>query len=214
MGTKREKLTGIRLQLMLFGCMLMFVAFWSVPRHSTGVERHTPTQVVRDLVQAIGSIKTAENSTLSAADEANNTTATAMAHAIFDIPGVSKRVLGRHWRKRTPAEQQAFIDLLRGLLAKVAYPKSAEFFRDLDVSVIDARATGERAVVRTTVSDPKEGLISVDYRLRQQDSSWRVRDIVLDDVSLSLNLRSQCNLIITKHSYEELLLRMRRKLTE
>ena len=109
---------------------------------------------------------------------------------------------------------QAFIDLLRGLLAKVAYPKSAEFFRDLDVSVIDARATGKRAVVRTTVSDPKEGLISVDYRLRQQDSSWRVRDIVLDDVSLTLNLRSQCNLIITKHSYEELLLRMGKKLTE
>ena len=90
----------------------------------------------------------------------------------------------------------------------------AAFCRDLDVSVLDARATGKRAVVRTTVSDPKEGLISVDYRLRQQDSSWRVRDIVLDDVSLALNLRSQCNLIITKHSYEELLLRMRKKLTE
>ena len=99
-------------------------------------------------------------------------------------------------------------------MAQVAYPKSAEFFRDLDISVIDARATGKRAVVRTTVSDPKEGLISVDYRLRQQDSSWRVRDIVLDDVSLTLNLRSQCNLIITKHSYGELLLRMRKKLTE
>lgn len=204
----------MRLQVILVCWVCTLAALWIVPSDDASPAEQPPTQTVHNLVQAIGSIKTAENGNLSEADRANNTAATKIAQAILDIPDVSKRVLGRHWNKRTPAEQEDFIALLTEIFAKVAYPKSAEFFSDLDVQVLDERITGQRAMVRTTVSDPKEGLISVDYQLRQQHDSWLVRDIMLDDVSLARNLRSQCNKIIAKHSYEELLRRMRKKLTE
>jgi phospholipid transport system substrate-binding protein len=69
-------------------------------------------------------------------------------------------------------------------------------------------------VVKTTVTHPKEGLVSIDYRLAQSNGNWRVRDIILDDVSLATNLRSQFHKIITEHSYDELLRLMREKLAE
>jgi phospholipid transport system substrate-binding protein len=57
-------------------------------------------------------------------------------------------------------------------------------------------------------------LISVNYELKKQNDSWQIRDIVLDDVSLARNLRSQCQKIIAEHSYDELLRRIRDKLQE
>jgi phospholipid transport system substrate-binding protein len=204
----------MRLPLRPWVCGFAFFILWGALSIAANPEEQTPAHIVRHLVQAIGSIKAAENGNLSEAERANNATATSTANAILDIPEVSQRVLGRHWAERTPAEQQEFVALLTDLFEKVAYPKSAEFFGDLNVQVTNERVTGQRAIVKTTVTDPKEGLITVDYHLSKDNGSWRVRDIVLDDVSLALNLRSQMNKIIAEHSYAELLRRMREKLTE
>jgi phospholipid transport system substrate-binding protein len=177
-------------------------------------EPETPMQLVQRLVQAISRMKPTNNSTLSAAEQATNAAAAKEANAILDVPAVGQRTLGKHWQARTPAEQQAFIALLEQLFTKVAYPKSAEFFHGLEINFAKENITGQRATVKTTVRHPKEGLISVDYRLVQDSSAWRVQDILLDDVSLAANLQSQFNKIITENSYAELLRRMRDKLNE
>jgi phospholipid transport system substrate-binding protein len=174
----------------------------------------SPTQAVRTLVQAIGSIKTAQNGNLSPADRAHNADVAQRVNEMLDIAEVSQRVLGRYWKDRTPAEQKAFIDLLTELFVHVAYPKSAEFFADLQINYTNERVKGDEAEVQTTVSDPKEGLIAVDYRLQQHNGTWNVRDIILDDVSLVRNLRSQIQQVIAEHSYDELLRRMRDKLND
>jgi phospholipid transport system substrate-binding protein len=176
-------------------------------------ESETPMQLVQRLVQAIARIKPA-NSTLSGTDQAANAATAKEANAILDIPAVAQRTLGKHWQARTPAEQEAFIALLEQLFTKVAYPKSAEFFHGLEINFAKETVTGKRATVKTTVKHPKEGLVSVDYRLAQNGGGWHVQDILLDDVSLAANLQSQFNKIITENSYAELLRRMRDKLKE
>lgn len=177
-------------------------------------ESASPTQTVHALVQAIASMRTAKNDNLSPADRAHNADVAQRVNEMLDIAEVSQRVLGRYWKERTPEEQKAFIDLLTELFVNVAYPRSAEFFADLQIDVTDERIKGDEAEVKTTVSDPKEGLIAVDYRLQQHNGAWHVRDIILDDVSLVRNLRSQIQQVIAEHSYDELLRRMRDKLNE
>ena len=177
-------------------------------------EPEPPMQLVQRLVQAIIRMKPTINSNLSAADQAANAAAAKEANAILDLPAVGQRTLGKHWQTRTPAEQQEFVALLEQLFTKVAYPKSAEFFHGLEVSFAKENIAGPRATVKTTVKHPKEGLVSVDYRLSQEGGVWRVQDILLDDVSLAANLQSQFNKIITENSYAELLRRMRDKLNE
>ena len=177
-------------------------------------ESESPMQLVQRLVKAIISIKPSKNSSLSATDQAVNTATAKEANAILDIPAVAQRTLGKHWQARTPAEQKEFIALLEQLFTKVAYPKSAEFFHGLEINFATETITGPRATVKTTVRHPKEGLVSVDYRLAQEGGVWRVQDILLDDVSLAGNLQSQFNKIITENSYADLLRRMRDKLNE
>jgi len=170
--------------------------------------------LVQRLVQTIIRIKPTSNGKLAAAEQAANAAAAKEANTILDIPAVAQRTLGKHWQARTPAEQQEFIALLEQLFTKVAYPKSAEFFHGLEVNFAKENIAGQRATVKTTVKHPKEGLVSVDYRLVQEAGVWHVQDILLDDVSLATNLQSQFNKIITENSYAELLRRMRDKLNE
>jgi phospholipid transport system substrate-binding protein len=177
-------------------------------------EPESPTQLVQHLVKAISSIKEGDNGNLSPADRANNEAAAKTANTLLDIPGVGQWAMGKHWEARSPAEQQEFITLLEQLFAKIAFAKSAQFFGDLHITVTGEKISGQRAVVKTTVRHPKEGLVSIDYQLVQNNGTWRIRDILLDDVSLATNLRSQFNKIITEHSYAELLRRMREKLIE
>lgn len=185
--------------------------------HSVAVsavaEAESPSQLVQRLMNAINSITSASHDGQATA-QATNAAAAKEANAILDIPAVAQRTLGRHWQTRTPAERQEFITLLEQLFTKVAYPKSAEFFAGLQIQIAKETITGQRATVKTTVKHPKEGLVSVDYRLVQDNGMWKVQDILLDDVSLAANLQSQFNKIITEHSYAELLRRMREKLHE
>lgn len=194
--------------------VLTLVLLWSLHGAQAIAAPEGPTQLVQRLTQAINRIKSTPNSGPSATAQATNSAAAKEANTILDIPAVGQRTLGKHWQARTPTEQQAFIALLEQLFTKVAYPKAAEFFHGLEITVAKENIAGQRATVKTTVKHPKEGLVSVDYRLVQENGAWRVQDILLDDVSLAANLQAQFNKIITEHSYAELLRRMRDKLNE
>ena len=203
---------GKRWSVFCYVCTL--VLLWSPSGAHAATEPEGPTRLIQRLMQTINSIKPMNNGGLSATDQATNSAAAQEANAILDVPAVGQRTLGKHWQARTPTEQQEFIALLEQLFTKVAYPKSAEFFHGLEITIAKENIAGPRATVKTTVRHPKEGLVSVDYRLVQANGMWRVQDILLDDVSLAANLQSQFNKIITEHSYAELLRRMRDKLKE
>jgi phospholipid transport system substrate-binding protein len=130
--------------------------------------------------------------------------------ALMDIQGVSKECLGAHWAKLSPKEQKAFVGLFQEVLEKVAYPKSATFFKDTKVEIGEVVEQSPRARVATTVSHPKEGRVEVEYELGLVEGRWLIRDVILDGVSLVQDLRAQMQKIIKEKSYEEL----KRKLLE
>lgn len=186
---------------------------WSVGAYATA-EPESPRQLVQRLVNTINSIKPTQQGSLSPTIQEASLAAAREANTILDLRAVGQRSLGKHWQSRTPSEQNEFVALLEQLFAKVAYPKSAEFFSGLEMRLGKENVAGHNATVETTVKHPKEGLVSVDYRLIQESGAWRVQDILLDDVSLVSNLQSQFNKIITEHSYTELVRRIRDKLNE
>ncbi|MCZ6549018.1 MAG: ABC transporter substrate-binding protein [Deltaproteobacteria bacterium] len=54
----------------------------------------------------------------------------------------------------------------------------------------------------------------LDYKLHQVGNEWKIYDVVAEDISLVNNYRSQFNRVITRSSYEELVSRMKQKLSE
>ncbi|WP_179137950.1 MlaC/ttg2D family ABC transporter substrate-binding protein [Candidatus Entotheonella palauensis] len=175
-----------------------------------GTEINNPTYIVNRLMAAISG----QPHLVASRDLSSTVTPVTIDDAVtlFDLPGISRKTLGKHWSRLNPSEQDEFIALFAQLLIHVAFPQSAAFFRGLEVTVTDERMRGHQATVMTYVEHATEGQIDIDYRLIRQDNAWLIRDIQLDGVSLSRNLRAQFRQIIRRGSYEELLRRMREKL--
>jgi phospholipid transport system substrate-binding protein len=123
-------------------------------------------------------------------------------------------MLGPEWEKLSAGEKKNFTQLLLSLFQKIAYPKSAEFFGDLQIDFREEKVTGDEAVVETMVSHPKEGQVDIQYQLHQANGKWMIEDVLLDGVSLVTNVRSQMQQVIAKESYQGLVKRMREKLAE
>lgn len=167
----------------------------------------TPMNTVKNLLGAVRAYN-------KDADGFTKTDARKVVEETLPIRDLSKEVLGPHWSKLNSSEQKNFVQLLKDLLQKVAYPKSAEFFGDLQIDFVGERVMGADAIVETTVSHPREGQVTIEYKLHHSKSQWTITDVLLDSVSLVTNVRTQMQQVISKESYQGLLKRMREKLTE
>jgi phospholipid transport system substrate-binding protein len=132
----------------------------------------------------------------------------------FDVVGLSRACLGKTWDELSGEERKNFVGLFQEVLEKIAYPKSAKFFADTEVEVEEIIRENGKAEVSTLVVHPEEGEVEVGYCLELLDGTWRIEDILLDGVSLRLDIRSQTQKILREESYEELKRRLREKLNE
>jgi len=132
----------------------------------------------------------------------------------LDLQDIAKSCLRETWNTLPETERTNFTSLFREILEKVAYPKSAKFFKGTEIEVDPARVEAGTARVDTVVTHPEEGLVEVTYRLGAVAGKWLIRDVELDGVSLVLDLRSQMQKILREKSYQELKRRIREKIEE
>jgi phospholipid transport system substrate-binding protein len=132
----------------------------------------------------------------------------------FDVSGLSRACLQKTWDGLSGEERKNFVSLFQEVLEKIAYPKSAKFFIDTEVEVEEIIRENGKAEVSTLVIHPEEGEVEVGYCLELTGGTWLIEDILLDGVSLRLDLRSQTQKILREESYEELKRRLRDKLNE
>jgi phospholipid transport system substrate-binding protein len=144
--------------------------------------------------------------------EAGDAEAARRAHAALDFVGLARGSLGATWAKLSADERSRFLDLLRRIFAEVAYPRSAEFFEDIDIELAGGGRRRGLRVVEAAVSHPEEGPIDLGFFLAEVDGRWKIRDLTLDGVSLGRDLRSRMQRIIREDGYPELIARMEKKL--
>ena len=129
----------------------------------------------------------------------------------FSFEEMAKRSLGRHWRERTPEEQQEFLQLFTDLLEKSYIDKIERSGGKEDVKYTEETIENDNASVRTEIVQKGDQNIDVEYRLLQRNGDWQVYDVVIERVSLVNNYRTQFNKILLQGSYEELIKKMKLK---
>jgi len=128
----------------------------------------------------------------------------------FDFAEMARRSLGAHWRQRTPEEQREFVALFSDLLER-AYIERIEGFNDEKFIYTRERQDSEYAEVDTKLQTPKGEEFSINYKLHRADQSWKVYDVVIENISLVNNYRDQFNRVIANSSYEELIRKIKEK---
>ena len=128
---------------------------------------------------------------------------------VFDFREMAKRSLGIHWRDLTPAERQEFVPLFKDFLSSV-YLGRIGFYNGEKILFTGETVGTNYAEVDTQVV-AKNGDVPVVYMLKRTDGDWKVYDVVIDNVSIDNNYRSQFDRVISRSSYQELVKRIKQK---
>ena len=130
----------------------------------------------------------------------------------FDFTEMAKRSLGSEWRRRSPEEQKEFVKLFTDLLER-AYLDKIESYNGENFQYLKEREDDNNyAQVDTKLVDNKGQEFAINYRLYNMKGDWKVYDVVIENVSIVNNYRSQFTRVLATSSYEELVNRLKGKL--
>lgn len=128
----------------------------------------------------------------------------------FDFTEMAKRSLGGHWRRRTVVEQEEFVRIFTDLLEH-SYMDRIEAYHNEKFAYLGEKLEGDYAEIQSRIITQRGEEFAIHYRLHLVDGDWKVYDVVIENISLVNNYRSQFNRIITNSSFEELIRQMRDK---
>ena len=131
----------------------------------------------------------------------------------FDFQEMAQRSLGAHWQRRTPEEQTQFIKVFSDLLEQT-YVDKIESYNNEKFIYANERIDGSYAEVSSKMRTSKGEEFTINYKLHRVGEDWRVYDLVIENVSLINNYRSQFNRILTGSTYDELISRIKAKVSD
>jgi len=126
----------------------------------------------------------------------------------FDFAEMAKRSLGSHWQGRTKQERTEFVKLFTDLLQASYLDQIDPYLGEKFVYLRELR-DGDFSEVATKIVPAKGDEIAINYKLRSDKSGWRIYDVVVENVSVVNNYRSQFNRALNGASFEDLLQKLR-----
>jgi len=132
---------------------------------------------------------------------------------MFDEVEFSKRTLTRNWNKFNPAQRVEFVNLFEQVLEKSYIDKILDYSNEKIDFYKESMLSENQAEIQTRIiASSKE--VPIFYRMILKDGKWRVYDVVVENVSLVQNYRSQFNDILANKTPEQLLEILRKKVME
>ena len=128
-----------------------------------------------------------------------------LAFSVFDFETVSRLVMARNWKKLDKAQRSAFVQEFKQYLSR-NYGRRLERYEEAQVEVLGTRSEPRRDVtVLTRVVGGQYDGITMNYRLRERKSSWKVIDVVIEGVSMLANFRAQFAEVVSREGVDGLL---------
>jgi phospholipid transport system substrate-binding protein len=134
-----------------------------------------------------------------------------LVNEVFDFRAAAAVALGSVWLSRVPEEQDVFTRLFavlleRGFIAMIG--SKASVVGGVRIQYLGETVDGEFASVATTLLTRGGQELPVEYWMVRRGDRWKVRDVVVDGVSLVMNYRAQFSRILAAYPYAGLVARM------
>lgn len=134
----------------------------------------------------------------------------ALLRGFLDTDALGRKSMGKHLDGKSPEQVRTFLDLFRELFIRT-YVQRLLLFDAPDFEYGEEKVTGSTATVDTWIVTPRDKF-SADYRLEKKAEGWVATDILIEDVSLADNFKSQFDKALAKNSWDELITRLKNKL--
>jgi phospholipid transport system substrate-binding protein len=136
-----------------------------------------------------------------------------LINEVFDYTELSKRTLGRNWKKLNPDQRKEFTDLFSKLLGNVYLDRILSYSDEKVVFTKETVLSEKKVEIQSEIITSSQK-IPMYYRMFVTNGEWKVYDVVIEGISLIKNYRSQFKEILQKKSPDELLEILREKVVE
>jgi phospholipid transport system substrate-binding protein len=118
----------------------------------------------------------------------------------FDMPRISRFVLGRYWNGATDKEKQDFQGLFEAYVVRAYSIRFSEYSGET-VKVTGSRSDSlENAVVASQITQPDGAPpVHVDWVVRQDSGAFHIADVSVDGVSMVLTQKQEFAAVIERN---------------
>ncbi len=130
----------------------------------------------------------------------------------FNLDKIGKLVLGRHWRRASPAKRAEFRKLLEDYLSGL-YARRFEDLAGLQITVDGVRDFEGWSMVYTTATRTGGAPVLLDWRVDGKDGAYAITDLVIEGVSMVIVQREEFSAIVLESGgLDGLLLKLRSRI--
>jgi phospholipid transport system substrate-binding protein len=125
----------------------------------------------------------------------------------FDVTAIGRFVLGRHWSRLKPEEQEKFLKVMGEYVAGIYAAQFADY-KGYAFRTTGARGTGEgEALVPAQIDREGQQPIRMEFRVRQAESP-KIIDVAVENVSLILTKRDEFSPTLNREGVDGVIKRM------
>jgi phospholipid transport system substrate-binding protein len=132
----------------------------------------------------------------------------------FDTPAIARFVLGRYWRIATEAERREFMKLFEDYIV-LAYSARLSGHDNAVFKVQGSRSDQDGLFVASEIIPAGSNQpLKVDWRLLNDNGSYKIGDVIVDGISMAVTQRSEFASVIQRSGgrLQGLLAAMREKI--
>lgn len=121
-----------------------------------------------------------------------------LLNASFDLDTIGRFALGKYWNSASPAERAEYSKLFRKMVVDV-YSNRFSDYKGQKLEVLSSRAVGNDFIVASVMRQPKgtSGAdVKIDWRVRNKGAGFKIVDVIVEGVSMSVTQRSEFSSII------------------
>jgi phospholipid transport system substrate-binding protein len=133
---------------------------------------------------------------------------------VFDWQELSRRTLGREWKKFSPDQQKEFVTLFEKLLEGIYADRILAYTQEKIEFGKETELKKGRVEVESYIITTDNKKVPLFYRMTNKSGQWRVYDVVIEGVSMVKNYRGQFRQILSTKKPEDLLQTLRDKVKE
>ena len=194
-----------RRRVVAVGLLFLFCILLPAPSRAGG-----PTEQVRGTVDKVLTIVRSFHPASKAQMETQRAQLVEVIYPRFDFTEMAKRSLGRHWAGRTPDEQREFVTIFAAMLGR-SYADNIESYTSQNFLYTRESEDQSYAEVDTKIVTEERPPVTINYKLHSVNKEWKVYDLVIEDISVVNNYRSQFDRVIVRSSFEDLVRVMKEK---
>ena len=121
----------------------------------------------------------------------------------FDVPAISRFVLGNYWRIATEEQRRSFVTLFEAYVVH-AYAVRFNGYSGQQLKVTASRAEGDdSALVQSVIAQPNGAPpLRVDWRVGKIAKGYKINDVVVEGVSMAVTQRQEFSSVIQRNGGE------------